>query len=139
MRNTEKFDWEEFIFRDIDLSSAFDERVLYREIRRNKLAQKTDTSIKQYQIYVTYDVSVNESYYITIFNRYFGVREDEISELMAKLSSSGGVLSDSLSSSVADLLISEIHNYLADNNLELNLVSKEVSNYAIKKPRNNLT
>ena len=139
MRNTEKFDWEKFIFSDVDLEKAFDERVLYREIRRNKLAKKSNSPVKKYQIYITYDVSVNESYYITIFNRYFGVREGEISELMARLSSSGGVLSDSLSSSVADLLISEIHNYLADNNLGLNLVSKEVSNYAIEKPRNNLT
>jgi hypothetical protein len=139
IRNTGNFDWEKFAFGEVDLDNTFDERILYREIRRSKLTQKSNLVTKKYQIYVRYHPSMNENYYITILNRYFGVKEEEITNVMAKLTNDGGIVSQSLSSSVADLLLAEISTYLSKNGFGKDMVSKEVSENAIKKPRSNLT
>lgn len=139
IRNTENFDWEKFAFGEIDLDNAFDERILYREIRRSKLTQKSNVTTKKYRIYVRYNPSISENHYIMILNRYFSVKEEEITNSMSKLINDGGILSQNLSSSVADLLLAEIVSYLSKNGFEKEVASKEVSENAIKKPRNNLT
>jgi hypothetical protein len=139
MRNTGSFDWEKFAFGEVDVDNRFDERVLYREIRRSKLAQRPSAATKKYQIYVRYNPSVNESYYTIVLNRYFGIKEDEISASIEKLTNDGGILSQNLSSSVADLLLAEILAFFSKNGFGKDIASKEVSENAIKKPRNNLT
>ena len=139
IRNTGNFDWEKFAFGEVDLDNTFDERILYREIRRSKLTQKSNVTTKKYQIYVRYNPSMSESHYVTILNRYFGVKEEEIGDVITKFIHDGRILSHNLSSSVADLLLAEISAYLSKNGFEKDMASKEVSENAIKKPRNNLT
>ena len=134
----DNFDWEKFAFGEVDIDNAFDERILYREMRRNKIAQKANIS-KRYRIYIKRDPHIHHDHYITIFNRYFGIEDHLIEDTMVKFLNDGGILSHPLSSSVADLLLAEVTSYLSNNGFEKETASKEVSENAIKKPRNNLT
>ena len=138
MQNTD-FNWESFIFNDCNNEEFFDERILYREIRRHKLLQKCTTLQKRFQIRIKYEATLSDSHYYMIFSKYFGVKDNELDTWITKLKRDNGIECDNLSSSVADLLLGEINHYLNENNIDFKIVTKEVSEYAVKKPGSNIT
>lgn len=140
MGNIENFDWKKFIFEDSkDNENMFDERILYREMKRNKLIQKCNNLNKKYLLKLKYDNSISEIHYVAIMKKYFAIKDENINNVIDSLKHKQEVILNNLSSSASDLLVYEINNYLNKNKITINLVTKEVNEDAIKKSGNNIT
>ena len=107
------FDWKSFVFKDTD---NFDERVLYREKRLSK-----DYSC----ICIKYSKFIDVRHYKTILRRYFGVYGEDFDDILIKMKKDLVFYSKFFSSSIVDSLILEMNNYLVENNIRNDFISKK--------------
>jgi hypothetical protein len=126
--------WTEFALNSpAKYEDVFDERTLYREIRRKKLVSRYKMLNKRYSLEVSYDPSVKLELYANILFKFFGVNEKKLPNYLSALQGIGKIEVGNLSTSVADLIASEISMYLSQNNINISILSKKVIDNALKK------
>lgn len=133
------FDWNLIVKGEAPVGELFDERLLYREMRREKLLKNFGYPQQKYSITLEYDDSIDEDMYRAILKRYFGIPDEKMVVCLNKLKRKLNIRWENLSGSVAELLVSEIKDFLSDNGLSSYIISKEICDHAIKKPGNNIT
>lgn len=130
MKNS-KIDWESFVMEPINSQDYFDERVLYREIRRRALMSKYKTHGERYSITIYYFSQVSDDIYTSLLNRYCGISDS--SKYISNLKIKSEIEIGNLSSSVVDLIISEIKCFLDKEGISMDIVKRRVIKNVIKK------
>ncbi len=132
-----KFDWKQLVDPNAEGVShtAFDERSIYRAIRKKNIdAMKINN--KGYLLLIKHNPAISSRYYSEILTKFFCISEYQVTEHILRLENNGQLAWNNLSSSIAELLIIEVQKYLAEKNINLDIITKKVEENAVKKPGN---
>lgn len=133
-------DWERLLktHKLNDIEESFDETILYRQIRKEKILQKLALASTRYTIHLVYSSLYKDEIFKQILKQYFGIRNEELEKKIYEIKKKGFLAWNNLSSSIVDILFNEITNFLAENNINVNLLlEKKVVTNVIKKPGDN--
>ncbi len=137
------FDWEKFVEDSISgrITQEFEEIELYRQIRHKKIAIESEYTVRpKYCLVLNYlPEQVEDKIYKRIMRDYLEIRINRLEHEYNKLKTEGKLEWRNLTPTVADILTTEIRNFIKKYSNNEEKIVKKVIEDAFKESRGNTT
>lgn len=124
----DEFNWHDYLFLTTDNEESFDERVLYRQIKRKQTLLYHNAQIittNRYSILLEFDSSLPTDVYRTILLKFFKIRTEHLDMYLQELKSKHHIEWPNLTEPISNLIMEEIYSYLKNHNYLNNIVKKK--------------